>query len=85
MKGIRVSEVRKQPADSLSRHGGENRNSVKLGESVAKNIPIEGSDVALIGSMKGRLRIEGDLLSTGLQWEATISQSCEKGVEQAPR
>lgn len=42
----------------------------KHGKPVAKLIPIEASSAAMIGSMKGRIRIKGDILSTGQKWHA---------------
>jgi prevent-host-death family protein len=42
----------------------------KRGKPVAKLIPISSSSSELIGSMKGRLKIRGDILSSGLTWEA---------------
>jgi len=40
----------------------------KHGKSVAKIIPIELCCAHLIGALKGRMRINGDILSTGLEW-----------------
>jgi hypothetical protein len=37
---------------------------------VAKIIPIQSSCAHLIGAMKGKIRIKGDVLSTGLEWDA---------------
>jgi hypothetical protein len=37
---------------------------------VAKLIPIEAGFADLIGSLRGRLRIKGDVLSTGARWDA---------------
>ena len=43
----------------------------KRGRAVAKVIPIhhEGND-RLIGSMKGKIRVKGDLFTTGVNWDA---------------
>jgi hypothetical protein len=37
---------------------------------VAKVIPIESSCAHLIGALKGKLRIKGDVFSTDLAWDA---------------
>jgi hypothetical protein len=37
---------------------------------VAKVVPIEGSRADLIGSLKGKVKLRGDLLSTGIRWDA---------------
>jgi antitoxin (DNA-binding transcriptional repressor) of toxin-antitoxin stability system len=47
----------------------------KRGKPVAKVIPIGSGCAALIGSMKGRLNIKGDLLSTGIRWNAEASRA----------
>ena len=43
----------------------------KRGRAVAKVLPMHSaSNERLIGSMKGRIKIKGDLFSTGLHWDA---------------
>jgi len=43
----------------------------KRGKPVAKVIPIGPADnSALIGSMRGTIKIKGDILSTGVKWDA---------------
>ncbi|BCB97107.1 antitoxin [Dissulfurispira thermophila] len=42
----------------------------KHGKPVAKLIPIELQIAALIGKMKGKIKIKGDILSTGIKWNA---------------
>ncbi|MCK4341303.1 MAG: type II toxin-antitoxin system Phd/YefM family antitoxin [Phycisphaerae bacterium] len=42
----------------------------KHGKPVAKLVPIERDCSDLIGSMKDELVIKGDILSTGLAWDA---------------
>jgi antitoxin (DNA-binding transcriptional repressor) of toxin-antitoxin stability system len=42
----------------------------KHGKPVAKVVPIESGCAHLIGALKGKIRIKGDLFSTGLEWEA---------------
>jgi prevent-host-death family protein len=42
----------------------------KRGRPVAKLIPIRAESEALIGVLKDKLTIEGDILSTGLAWDA---------------
>jgi prevent-host-death family protein len=40
----------------------------KRGRPVAKLIPIASESASLIGSLKGKMQIKGDILSTGLDW-----------------
>ena len=43
----------------------------KRGRPVALVTPIQGeSNLKLIGSMKGKIKIKGNLLSTGIKWNA---------------
>lgn len=47
----------------------------KRGKPVARLLPISADCSELIGSMKGKIRIKGDLMSTGLHWNATAGKS----------
>lgn len=42
----------------------------KRGKPVAKLIPIETDSASLIGSLRGKIEIKGDILSTGVRWDA---------------
>ena len=42
----------------------------KHGKAVAKLVPAGGESRALIGCLKGRIKLEGNLLSTGTRWDA---------------
>jgi prevent-host-death family protein len=42
----------------------------KRGKPVAKLIPIEAESRDLIGSLRGKLAVTGDILSTGAVWDA---------------
>jgi antitoxin (DNA-binding transcriptional repressor) of toxin-antitoxin stability system len=42
----------------------------KRGKAVARVIPISSDSSSLIGSLKGRIKINGDILSTGIRWNA---------------
>jgi antitoxin (DNA-binding transcriptional repressor) of toxin-antitoxin stability system len=43
----------------------------KRGKPVAKVMPIrEVDNSGLIGSMKGQIKIHGDIFSTGIKWDA---------------
>lgn len=42
----------------------------KHGKPVAKLIRIESSSASLIGALKGKLKIKGDIFSTGTRWNA---------------
>jgi prevent-host-death family protein len=42
----------------------------KRGKPVAKLIPIRAGSAELIGALKNKVRIKGDILSTGTDWHA---------------
>ena len=42
----------------------------KRGKPVAKLIPFATDSARLIGSLKSKLRIKGNILSTGSRWDA---------------
>jgi prevent-host-death family protein len=42
----------------------------KHGKPVARLIPIESGCSGLIGSMKDKVKITGDVFSTGIDWNA---------------
>jgi len=42
----------------------------KRGKPIAKLIPIETDSAGLIGALRGKLTIKGDLMSTGTRWDA---------------
>jgi len=42
----------------------------KHGRPVARLLPIRQDSAGLIGTLKDRVTIKGDLLSTGIEWDA---------------
>jgi len=40
------------------------------GKPVAKLVPSEAGSAAMMGKLRGRIRIKGDITSTGLSWDA---------------
>jgi prevent-host-death family protein len=70
MKTIAASEFKARCLALLESVGPEGLVITKRGKPVAKLIPIEADSASLIGALRGRLRIEGDVLSTGLRWDA---------------
>jgi antitoxin (DNA-binding transcriptional repressor) of toxin-antitoxin stability system len=42
----------------------------KRGRPVAKLIPIQRGGGALLGSLKGKIQVKGDIFSTGIEWKA---------------
>ena len=40
------------------------------GKPVARVVPYAQGDADLIGSLRGKVRIKGDILTTGVRWNA---------------
>jgi prevent-host-death family protein len=70
MKQITASKFKEQCLSLLDRVGEDGIVITKRGKPVAKLIPIRTESSALIGKLKGRLKVKGDVFSTGLKWHA---------------
>jgi antitoxin (DNA-binding transcriptional repressor) of toxin-antitoxin stability system len=70
VKTIPATKFRKQCLAILDRLGPEGIVITKHGRPVAKLIPLGADSASLIGSLRGKLRIKGDILSTGVRWDA---------------
>lgn len=70
MKTVPAAKFKAQCLALLDRVGPEGLVITKHGKPVAKLVPIATEPATLIGSLKGKLRIKGDILSTGLRWDA---------------
>lgn len=70
MKVISAARFKEQCLAILDQVDDEGIVITKRGRPVAKLIPIRAASGELIGSLKGRVRINGDVLSTGLRWDA---------------
>ena len=70
MKTMGAAEFKQKCLSILDEVGPEGIVITKHGRPVAKLIPIETASSALIGTLKGRIKIKGDILSTGLRWDA---------------
>ena len=42
----------------------------KRGKPVARVLPYEQDGASLIGSLRGTIRIRGDIMATGVRWNA---------------
>lgn len=74
MQQINVSKFKEQCLSLLDDLSAEGIVITKRGKPVAKVIPIGSGCAALIGSMKGKLNIKGNLMSTGIRWNAESSR-----------
>ena len=70
MKTIGAARFKEQCLKLLDTVGPEGIVITKHGKPVAKLIPVRTASAELIGSLHGKLHLEGDLLTTGVRWHA---------------
>lgn len=70
MKTMAAAKFKEQCLAVLDSVDAEGIIITKHGKPVAKLVPIEAESAALIGKLRGRIRIKGDITSTGLSWDA---------------
>ena len=70
MKQIAAAKFKERCLSILDRVDPDGIVITKRGKPVAKLIPIRTASAWLIGSLKGKLKIKGDILSTGARWDA---------------
>ena len=70
MKSVNATKFKEQCLALLDSLEPDGIIVTKRGTPVARVIPIETDCAELIGSMKDRITINGDIISTGLRWDA---------------
>jgi prevent-host-death family protein len=70
MKQIAAAKFKEQCLALLDEVDPEGIVITKRGRPVAKLTPITADSASLIGALAGKLEIRGDILSTGLEWDA---------------
>lgn len=70
MKEIAAAKFKEQCLAILDEVDEEGLVITKRGKPVAKLIPIRAASAELIGTLKGRIKVKGDILSTGARWHA---------------
>jgi prevent-host-death family protein len=70
MQTIQASKFREHCLALLDNLSSEGILITKRGRPVARLVPVDSDCASLIGSMKGKIRIKGDILSTGATWNA---------------
>jgi prevent-host-death family protein len=70
MKHISASKFKEQCLSILDRVDEDGILITKRGKPVAKLIPIRTESAELIGKLKGKVKVKGDILTTGLRWNA---------------
>ena len=69
-KTIGAAQFKEKCLAILDEVGPEGIVVTKHGKPVAKLIPIAADSVDLIGSLKDEIEVKGDVLSTGITWNA---------------
>ena len=69
MKTIAAAKFKEQCLALLDRVDPEGIVITKHGRPVARLLPVAADSANLIGSLKGRLKIKADILSTGIGWD----------------
>ena len=70
MQTINASKFKEQCLSLLENLDPDGIVITKHGKPLARVIPASSDCADLIGSMKGKIKVHGDILSTGLKWDA---------------
>ncbi len=70
MKTIPAARFKAQCLALLDKVDSEGIVITKHGKPVARLVPVGTESASLIGKFKGKIRIKGKILSTGLRWDA---------------
>jgi len=70
MKKVAAAKFKAQCLSILDHLEPEGIVITKHGKPVARLLPAERASADLIGALRGRIRIKGDIESTGVKWNA---------------
>ena len=70
MKRIGAAKFKEQCLALLDRLDADGLVVTKHGKPVARVLPYDSEGVDLIGSLRHKIEVRGDLLTTGLRWDA---------------
>ena len=70
MKRIAAAKFKEQCLSILDHLDDDGILVTKHGRPVAHLLPAERASAALIGVLRGRIQIKGDIGTTGVKWEA---------------
>jgi prevent-host-death family protein len=70
MMTVSASKFKEQCLVLLDQVGPEGILITKHGKPVARLVPVQTDMSRFIGCLKGKVKIKGDILSTGLKWDA---------------
>ena len=70
MKTIGAAKFKEQCLALLDRLDAEGLIVTKHGKPVARVVPYDQQCADLIGSLRHKIKVRGDILTTGLRWDA---------------
>ena len=70
MKKITADKFKQRCLTIIEQVDAEGIVITKNGKPVAKLVPAPSGPADWIGSMKGKIKVKGDISSTGLRWDA---------------
>lgn len=70
MKSIGAAKFKEQCLSLLDRLTPDGLIITKRGKPIARVIPLRSQSADLIGSLHGKIEVRGDILSTGVSWDA---------------
>ena len=70
MERLNASKFKEQCLSLLDHLDPEGILITKHGKPIARLIPVASDCAELIGALKGKLEITGDIFSTGIKWDA---------------
>jgi prevent-host-death family protein len=70
MKTIAAAKFKEQCLALLDSVTDEGLIITKRGKPVARLLPVHANGKRLIGVLRGKLKVRGNLLSTGIPWDA---------------
>ncbi len=70
MKKVAAAKFKEQCLSILDHLEPEGIVITKHGKPVARLLPAERASGDLIGALRSRIRVKGDIKSTGVKWEA---------------
>jgi len=70
VKTVPAAKFKEQCLALLDRVGPEGIVITKHGKPVAKLVPVNTDTAGLIGSFKGKIKIKGNISTTGVKWDA---------------
>ena len=70
MKTIGAAKFKEQCLALLDQLDADGLVITKYGKPIARVVPCDQPDADLIGSLRHKIKIRGDLLTTGVRWDA---------------